>query len=199
MLLRNYDNIMTVNSFPYFLDRTYYTEKGFTDGLLCCKLTNGDIAHIARYNAHPTNVPFVNLQNIANNYSANNLICGSGTTPETYDDYCLESIFTTSEVQNLSHKTSSLVYDELTNTFTITYSKTFLALVNIKVGEVGIMSPYFNYNTGGASTIALVYRKAFDTAIDVPANANFVLSFTITVNANSNKPTDYDASAALVE
>ena len=198
MLLRNYDVLQATISLPYLQNKTYYTDKAFEDGKLCFKNQYGNIYQVARNTSAASSSPCIGMENSAIGYSPNNLICGSGTTAATYDDYCLENIFTTSQVQNLSHKSSEVFYDEENKTFSVTYSKTFLALENIVVSEIGITSPYINRDTDRAKVdCCLIYREVYETPVIIPANSNFVISFTITVSANQNKPADYSSLISI--
>ena len=203
MLLRNYDNIMLARMCPNNTSEAPGTTNDvFGDGKINVKYLDGKIYTLqGSYNYWCYN-PFNNFSEMSvNDYSSSgssNLICGSGFTPEHYDDYKLESGFTSNQVKRVSgvHKLETPIYDETTDTWTFTYTRNFLANEDITVREIGVLSSV--YKSGG-SNACLVYRKVLETPLEVKAGNQFTLTFTATLSANPNKPADYDANAVAVE
>ncbi|MBE6800684.1 MAG: hypothetical protein E7529_05720 [Ruminococcaceae bacterium] len=193
MILRNYDNILAYNALPNRNAVEFPGEKVFGDGYLACKLTHGTVANPQYYNGYS---PLSMFSESSPNSSANsysNLICGSGDTEVTYDDYKLASPFTTKELSSVSgvHKVSEPVYDEETNTMSISYTRNFLANENVTVREIGIH--YTLKNVGEV----LIYRKVLENPIEVTAGNQFSLTFTAFVPINPNKPANYEATASV--
>lgn len=199
MLLRNYDNIITAKKRMLNSQGYASTDKTtFGDGHINMKTPNGSIQdiYICDYNYFEPFSVFLttDVSNYGYNRGYSNLMCGGGNTPVTYDDYKLDAVFTSTQVTYASgdHRTGEPVYDETDNSWTFTYSRTFKANEAITVKEIGVG---YNFHYSSSSTAgSLLYRKVLDTPIEVPANANFVLSFTTKVYANPNKPANYDAS-----
>jgi hypothetical protein len=198
MILRNYDNIMTMLSRPAIglnyvgTDNTVFGDghlnaKSYNNGAIINPYCEGLVTPFKKFSEAEVNV-----------YTgSSNLICGAGDTPVTYDDYKLDVAFTTDQVKVLSkfHKELEPIYNESDNSWTFTYTKTFTAKEDIVVKEIGVTSGFY-YNSSNQNG-ALIFRKVLDTPIEVPANANFTLSFTITKSANPNKPANYEATASV--
>lgn len=203
MLLRNYDNIMLARMCPNNTSETpATTDDVFGDGKINVKDISGNIkglqgSHYYWYN-NPFNYFTENRSNDCGGSGYSNLICGSGSTSEHYDDYKLETPFTNSQISSVSgvHKIKTPVYDETTGSWTFTYTRNFLANEDITVMEIGVLSSIFS---GGGYYTALTYRKVLETPLEVKAGNQFTLTFTATLSANPNKPADYDANAVAVE
>lgn len=210
MLLRNYDNLMLVRMTPppnlSYKDIVSTDKDIFGDGHINAKTTGGSIVQLSadymywRYN------PFQNfVESVSNNaystYAASSLICGGGDTAVTYDDYKLDVPFTTTQMSDVTGSQKlTRTYNEDDNSWTFTYCRTLFAKTDLTIKEIGIITQsYPQYDKSNSTQIHLIYRKVLETPVEVPANANFVLSFTMTVSANPNKPADYNASATLVE
>jgi hypothetical protein len=129
------------------------------------------------------------------------LTAGASDTPVSCDDYTLATPFTTNDAIQISGSAvlGDYTYDESSNTFSRTYQRAFMAKKDIVIKEIGITTRAYKASNGAWNYPVLIYRKVLDAPIEVPANANFILSFSTTISANPNKPADYNASAALVE
>jgi hypothetical protein len=209
MILRNYDNIMAAK-------KCHSTSTGtateFGDGYLTAKVYIGDVHNIYANHHGWVHLPLSHIlhsasinQNASTSISSigsSNIICGSGNTDVSYDDYKLASGFTSKQVTKPSDETGvteTINYDENEKVWIHTVNKRYTANENITISEIGIISDFAYSNSSSAFKSALVYRKVLDTPIEVPAGANFILSLTTTVSANPNKPADYDATAAVAE
>ena len=200
MNLRNYDNCVTATQLVHkggnMVSQGDHTSYG--DNQLTYKTTNGTLYKFSNYgtsNYSATSCCFAERGNA--DYG---LVCGSGETAVTYDDYKLESQFSSTDISFVSCSYSDLTYDEATNTFQRTLTKVFTAKNNITIREIGFISYGFwgtgtNYNdNSGSYNYALTYRKVLDEPIEVAANSNFTLTFTTIVSACANKPAEYNAS-----
>ena len=207
MLLRNYDNFMTLISLGNLTGVDAGDKTSFDDEHLCIKGWNSNTLYTVRINtSNGTFSPFQMFSYSTGSGSAvfysgptncSTLVAGSGDTPVTYDDNDLANVFTPSQVQKISCSAGDAIYNPTDKTWEKTHTCTCLAKEDLIIREVGVTHSF--YCTYNSVTIALVYRKVLDTPIEVPVNANFVLSFTTKVSANPNKPADYDANAVLVE
>lgn len=197
MILRNYDNIMAAKQLGVISSSLMSTDTtAFGNGHINTKNSSGVICPI--YNEDDWyNLSFARIVEAENSYKVDgsynsHIICGSGSNAETYDDYQLASIFATTQVTPVSNSLKEeRVYND-DGTWTKTYSVTFANLSGeeLKVREIGVVAAApASYNDGAAGR--LVYRKVLDRDISVPANANFILSFAITLSANPS----YDATA----
>lgn len=213
MLLRNYDNIMTAKRLTiYGKDTTISTDtKVFGDGHINVKQDyNGSIKDIyisTKWSILPLSsfAEYANDYNTGMEFGVSNLVCGGGNTDVNgnvgvnYDDYDLAETFTSSQVGLVpSSSKEEKVYNN-DGSWTSTYSRMMVNLTDdvLTVKEIGVVCGFY-YSSSGRSN-CLVYRKVLDTPIEVPAGANFILSFTTTVSANPNKPADYEATASVVE
>lgn len=205
MLLRNYDNIMIAKNRPVISGGTMASTDTtvFGDGHINIKDTSGVIQniHISSITAYSP-ISYMtegSITTLSSNTGQSNLICGSGRTPVTYDDYKLDEPFTTQQVvyPSGSHSVSNVEYDEENKCWIFTYQRSYTALQDITVGEIGIGYGHTFASGNNNPKYCLVYREVLETSIDVPANANFVISFTKTLYANPNKPADYQATVSV--
>ena len=192
MNLRNYDNIMAAKQLV--AKNNSYISQGehtnFGDGHLTCKDKNANIRKIS-YFCGSSSYEGMRLPFSDSGYIGTGLICGSGDTPVTYDDYKLAAELTNNEISFVSSAYSDTIYDEATNSFKRTVKKIFAAKQDLIIKEIGFSSGIYS---GGSQYETLMFRKVLDTPISVQANSNFELTFTTTVSACANKPVDYDAS-----
>ena len=212
MLLRNYDNIMAARHMAHFGLLSTDTET-FGDGHINIRNPDGSIVQLYP-NENWTSLPLQVFAESDNTYynqigaGASKLICGGGDIDingnygVSYDDYKLAEIFTTAQVVYVpGTQKYERAYNAEDNTWTITISRLFTNATDdsITVKEIGVSSgTYYDYSASKIS-YALTYRKVLDAPIEVPKGANFALSITKTVSANPNKPTNYDATASVVE
>lgn len=198
MNLRNYDNLVTAIQLLNINGKTISTgdHTSYGDGQLTCKLIDGTIYKISGYSSgNPgTGNCFTEFTSIDTG-----LVCGSGDTAVTYDDYKLASIFSSSEISYVSCSCSDLTYDETTNTFQKTLTKVFTAKTDITIKEIGFYTKMSCHtvssnNASGSYYTVLTYREVLDEPIEVAANSNFTLTLTTIVSACANKPAEYNAS-----
>jgi hypothetical protein len=197
-LLRNYDNYNAITSLNH---KNYDVNIGedlttFGDGHLNVKTTGGVLRTVYYYHA----LPIFFCWGLGGSGCGTFFSFGSGTSPEHYDDYKLTTFTENTDYSIIrsSLKHTNVVYNEQDNTWENTITETYCALKDLKITEIGICHT-FPFDSGGSRSSILVYRKLLDTPIEVPANTNFILSFTAKVSVNPNKPADYDASASVVD
>ena len=194
MILRNYDNIMLGLSMITKNSITFPHEKVFGDGYITGKTISGNIMNLG-FTSNMNN-PLSRFSEGAINYAdsyRSNLVCGSGDTDVTYDDYCLASPFTTSQVSYVSGVSteSDPKYDAEKQEWTRTYTRNYLANEDITIREIGV---YFALTT---SDRYLVYRQILETPLEVKAGNQFTLKFTAIYPATPNKPANYEATASV--
>lgn len=198
MLLRNYDKMDLMRRIADQSDSNSYfgaVNDDFTGNNLSIKDIDGYVKRV--YNA-PTllgNFGHNSSMLIISN-SVTCLVCGSGSTPVTYDDYKLENILTDTQAQGVKIEGDyNPVYNEETDSWSRTVSRTFLANEDLVINEIGVYQGCtYEYEK---RQLVMVYRKVLDTPIEVPAGANFTISFTTNISANQNKPNNYDATASV--
>lgn len=199
MLLRNYDNLCAYLQMPLKPGEKFSTT-GFGDGSLCMKTTNGVVGLPTRQGSSENiTTPFSRFGISSTDFDAFYdvfsacIVAGSGNTQVNYDDYKLDNMFSDSQVAKID---GSEIYSEAVlenGVWTKTYSVTVLAKEAITVSEIGVLG-YCKIPSSDCKL--LLYREVLKTPIEVPANSNFVLSFTVKVPTNPNKPANYSASAA---
>ena len=200
-LLRNYDNFMALQSLVATESEVVGDATSFDDKHLCMKDTSGNLRTLwrrAEKNANPLGIFGIDTGSFSScDTQMSTLIAGSGNSEVTYDDYKLESIFTNSQVQKVSHICGDTIYNETDKTWERTYTLVCLAKEDLTIKEIGVLHRNYRANASSGYYYALVYRKVLDTPVEAPANSSFILSFTTKVSANPNKPTDYDANAIV--
>lgn len=206
MILRNYDNIalswkqIVSNSNTPLGDKV----NEFGDGFLTIKNTEGVIGQPQAQYGYMALQYFGNRSGPNDLYSGgeNLLWCGSGGTLEHYDDYCLEAPFTQDQVKGQSD--AALVfedYDSTTGTRTYTYTRTYSALEDIFVREIGVYyaDDFYPYESSDDErTLFLLYRQVLPAPIEVETGGLFKLTFSITAYPNPNKPADYVAKVESI-
>ena len=191
MLLQNYDYLM---AFSNMCQRSDGSGQNSPSGI-SLKRYDG-ITTDAYVSTSGLRLPMVSFRNDANQHTFNssqynNLIVGSDDTPVTYTDSKISPI-STSSITPLTH-TNSNVLDETTGEIVSTYRKTFNALADITIKEIGVMYGV-PYNSSSANGF-LVYREVLETPIEVPLGANVVITLTKRISTNPNQPADYVATA----
>lgn len=109
------------------------------------------------------------------------LIClGKGTTPPTYDDYCLDNpIYLNMKIGTVTY---SWAYDEETHIYTKTYK---IPIVNtgsdpVEVSEFGIFGSV-PYSSNPNLHPVLLYRETLDTTFTLEQNDTIEITFSQSV------------------
>lgn len=115
------------------------------------------------------------------NYYNSGIILGSGTTPATADDYCLENSLID---QNISSYTTTV-----TNIETANGTKTVILIQNvgsssITIGEIGVWTP-LDMNGGTPAGRCLLDRTVLSSPITIEAGGIGQIEYTI----SSSSPT----------
>jgi hypothetical protein len=203
MLLRNYDNIIAARQMPRIQDQSIATDK---------KVFGDEHINVVRINSNPDQpslseiypngfLPFSLFSEAGpdkNPYGGqSSLIWGEGNAEESYDDWKLDMRFSSSQMSYVPGS-SKITQKYEDGKWIITYSRIVTAIGEERtIREIGVVHSFStSYNSTDA---CLVYRKVLDTEVFVPANGNAILTFTMTINANPNKPAQYEASASLLE
>ena len=122
--------------------------------------------------------PFIAMKTWANTASSYGLSFGTGTTPATASDYCLESILGTTQISASVPSTVSYsrvdTYEEYSVTFGVT-NKTGDA---ITISEAGLTI----YDTNNPYPYVLVDRTVLDTPVTIPAGQSKQITYTIRFN-----------------
>lgn len=186
MILRNYDNYQIIRDlYINGLDTDIY-KSGFN-------LVNysGTSAKLFS-NIIAKGFSLFSFQQGANNFNVSsvgysNLIVGSGDSVENYNDYKLNSIISTSDITAVSHKLEDPIYDEATSKWSRKYTKTFTAINDIVIKEIGVVATICAFS-GNYTHHFLMYRKVLETPIEVPAGSNVVIDFKMVLNDSVNEP-----------
>jgi hypothetical protein len=192
MFLRNYDNILTA----FQLGRSAVTDINvFGNGSLNIKSTSGDIGGISEnYSGTSTFSGGLFGFYYSDHYNSYNygLVCGNGTSDclgnfgVNYDDYKLQNRFTTDDLTGVSQESEEVTYDEVTHTYKRTIKKSFKALIDLEIKEIG------TYISTPQGTI-LTYREVLvnneeEQGILVEEGQFFTISLTTEVVGNTNQP-----------
>lgn len=202
MLLRNYDNFMMGSkACSIYLNKT----NGIKTLLDTANFGEGFFSIKTAQNKFWSNViegssaPFINFEGLSNALSVvrnsnSNLICSNiGDEVVSYDDYTITPI---ENLTFVAHSQPTSVIDEDNNIIS-SYSKTYYN-ANAESVTINCIGVVYNTSTYVGSDI-LVYKEKLSTPIEVPTGANVTLTFTMKVSMNSNKPTDYVATASVEE
>lgn len=210
MLLRNYDNLIAMQSLPKTGVTTITDTNVFGDGHLNLKDLSGNI----KSNYYGSSsvwenhwLPFQNMGhnsgssiiNTNNYHRETNIITGSGDTEVSYDDFNLASPFSSTQVNNAPTGVTigALTYNSDTESWERTITVTILALQDIEVKEIGAITGAKTGSETSGTYNVLVWREVLDEPVSVSADGTFKVSLTISIAANANKPADYHATVSV--
>lgn len=196
MITRNFDHLVAAmyGGIPYNLYKGIMTEEEYMNGAALVKDTSGKI--VTPYLSNNTSFMscgFFGGTNDkyahANNYGAN-LVVGSNTNEETYDDYMFTPI---TELSVSGARSNS--YSNKEGLLCVHCSKVFAnnTAQDIVINEAAFIynftcSPEASSSSNYTGYKILIYRKRFDTPITISANgglANIVLDIEIPAGANN--------------
>lgn len=190
MLLRNYDLLHCISTAT------------FKDTLIS-ELKNkikSVAGNVPSMTVIPSSEPLANVtitNNVGTNASKTVLLVGSNDAPVTYDDYKINLISGMTGV-SVTETQTGLTDDETAfeNTIKVTYCNSNNNSVFIK--EIGA---YQNAGSSGTSDAyqIMVYRKVLETPIEVPADANVIITLTKKVSVNPNKPVEIETDVTVFE
>ena len=114
----------------------------------------------------------------AKNYGAS---FGTGTTPATASDYCLESILGTTQIDVSTPSAVSYSRGDTYDEYSVTFGITNITSEAITISEVGLIAmPYYDGTTSNKYT--LVDRTVLDTPTTIPAGQSKQITYTIRFN-----------------
>lgn len=138
------------------------------------RLQDGSYASVGYYASYPErvyNALVVRETDVVFNSGAAGIVLGSGNTPPTIDDYCLESMITS----GLSPKT--IISNDENGDLKYTITMTNTSQNPITIGEVGIMSKVYTGANTNTSNIVLMERTVLEEPITIPANGVGVVTY----------------------
>lgn len=125
---------------------------------------------------------------VMNSWTASATSCGvsfgTGTTPATPSDYCLENILTSAKISVSSQSEVSFSRLDTYEEYSVTFGITNKTDADIVISEVGLTTePYYLAN-GNQYTYryALVDRTVLDTPVTIPAGQSKQITYTIRFN-----------------
>ena len=161
MLTKNFYSYMR-----YDFQRTASTFKA-TDGT-----THKDVSFTT------TDPPFIAMKTWANKASSYGVSFGTGTTPATASDYCLESILGTTQISASVPSTVSYSRVDTYEEYSVTFGVTNKTADAITISEVGLTI----YCSNSPYPYVLVDRTVLDTPITIPAGQSKQITYTIRFN-----------------
>lgn len=105
------------------------------------------------------------------------IILGSGTTPATENDYCLENALIDQNIPVSTQVTCVITVDSVTSTITVTNNNN----TTISIGEIGVWTTIDN-NGGTLAGRCLLERTVLDAPVVIPAGSIGVIDYTISAN-----------------
>lgn len=162
--------MVTRNWYNYYKSQRMW--KVITDGL---KYQNGNVGNSGYGTSPQSDTLLFRTGSVQIGGSSNGIVLGSGMTPATLDDYCLESRITSGlsgSVSLTSDPNNDLLY-----TLVLTSTSTD----DITIGEIGIMSYAYTGQNGG-NALVLIERTVLDTPVTIPAGGIGQVTYTIRMN-----------------
>lgn len=118
---------------------------------------------------------------------------GSGSTPATVDDYCLESMITSGITATIP-ATATATYDNTHKQYVVSKDVTIAntGSASITISEIGILASTKYANSVGASvsssTTVLADRTVLDTPVTIPAGQSGVVRYEFRYDVDFTKP-----------
>lgn len=118
---------------------------------------------------------------------------GSGSTPATVDDYCMESMITSGITATIP-ATATATYDNTHKQYVVSKDVTIAntGSASITISEIGILASTKYANSVGASvsssTTVLADRTVLDTPVTIPAGQSGVVRYEFRYDVDFTKP-----------
>ena len=160
--------MLTKNFYSYMRAALQSTSATFT-------LTGGTTKSISLSKGK---APFVVMKNWASSGEPAGVSFGTGTTPATVSDYCLESILTNSKINVSVPSAVSYSRVDTYEEYSVTFGITNQTSDAITISEIGLITQ----PNGGSYDMALVDRTVLDTPITIPAGQSKQITYTIRFN-----------------
>ena len=122
--------------------------------------------------------PFMAMKTWANTASSYGVSFGTGTTPATASDYCLESILGTTQISTSVPSTVSYSRVDTYEEYSVTFGVTNKTADAITISEVGLTI----YTDNSPYVYVLIDRTVLDTRITIPAVQSKQITYTIRFN-----------------
>lgn len=147
------------------------------DGTAIFKLPNGNIltSYITTGHKPPFSVMNVWAKQV-DNYGVS---FGTGTTPATASDYCLESILGTTQISVTVPSAVTFSRGDTFDEYSVTFGITNITTEAITISEAGLTAMPFK---GNPNHYALVDRTVLDTPVTIPAGQSKQITYTIRFN-----------------
>ena len=128
--------------------------------------------------------PFSAMKKWSGSVSANGVCFGTGTTPATTSDYCLESILSNTQISVTAPSVVSYSRGDTFDEYSVSFGVTNITDEAITISEVGLIAtPYYVFATQGSTVYyVLVDRTVLDTPVTIPANETKHIAYTIRFN-----------------
>lgn len=143
------------------------------------RLQDGSYADVGYYETYPEkvyNALVVRETDVVFNSSSAGIVLGSGNTPPTIDDYCLESMITS----GLSQKT--IISNDENGNLTYKATMTNISQNPITIGEVGVISKVYTGANTATGKIVLMERTALETPVTIEPDGVGQITYTIVVD-----------------
>ena len=122
--------------------------------------------------------PFIAMKKWADKASSYGVSFGTGTTPATASDYCLESILGTTQISTSVPSTVSYSRVDTYEEYSVTFGVTNKTADAITISEVGLTI----YDSNKPYAYVLIDRTVLDTPITIPAGQSKQITYTIRFN-----------------
>ena len=128
--------------------------------------------------------PFSAMKKWSGNVSANGVCFGTGTTPATTSDYCLESILGSTRISVSVPSAVSFSQGSTFDEYSVGFGVTNTTDEEITISEVGLIAtPYYTFASQGSTVYyVLVDRTLLDVPVTIPAHETKHIAYTIRFN-----------------
>ena len=136
--------------------------------------TDGD-TNVLSFSSSDT-PPFKAMNSWAKSATTTGVSFGTGTTPATASDYCLESILTSTEISVSVPSAVSFSRGDSFDEYSVSFGVTNITAETINISEVGLIA------LPQSTWYVLVDRTVLDTPITIPAGQSKQITYTIRFN-----------------
>ena len=154
-----------------------YMRAAFQKSASTFKLTDGStVTTSLGSTSYP---PFMVMNSWAKQSKAIGVSFGTGTTPATVSDYCLESILASTQINVSVPSAVSYSRGDTYEEYSVTFGITNKTTEAITISEVGLTA---EPSGGNPILYALVDRTVLDTPVTIPAGQSKQITYTIRFN-----------------
>ena len=166
----------------------FVSDPGYTTGTF--KGVNGTERAFAPY---PNSI---SMSNLTISPSSAGIAVGSGSTPATVDDYCLENMITSGITATIP-ATATATYDNTHKQYVVSKDITIAntGSASITISEIGILASVKYADSVGVSASAnsatvLADRTVLDTPVTIPAGESGVIRYEFRYDVDFTKPAE---------